>query len=145
MLPLKCLKIVPTANYINTHHLKLNSGNLKGYKMNNSEYLLEVSILSTVLFSHHLCEDEKYFDNLELQEEWFLVPFHRIIVRAINHHKMKCEPIYEEFIADSLLKRNQLDFTLWNAIISANPFSKQNFETYLNKLKEPKKSAHWDI
>lgn len=113
--------------------------------MTNSEYLLEVSILSTVLFSHHLCEDEEYFNDVELYEEWFTVPFHKIIVKAINHHKMKHEPTYEEFIADSLSKRGQLDIALWSAIISATPFSKRNFEKFLDKLKEPKKSAHWDI
>jgi hypothetical protein len=57
--------------------------------MKNSEYLIEVSILSTVLFAHHQNKDEEYFNNFELQEEWFQVHFHKIVVRAINHHKMK--------------------------------------------------------
>lgn len=108
--------------------------------MNNTEYMTEVSILSTVLFSHHQKEHEEYFNNLELYEEWFIVPFHKIIVRAINHNRQKCMPIYEEFIADSLSKRGQLDFELWTRIISANPFSKVLFEVYLEALKGGKKS-----
>lgn len=108
--------------------------------MKNSEYLIEISILSTVLFAHHQCKDEEYFNNIELYEEWFLVPFHRIIVKAINHHKAKCEPIYEEFIADSLSRRGQLNAELWFRIISANPFSKVLFEQYLETLKSGKKS-----
>lgn len=113
--------------------------------MKQNEYFLEISILSTVLFAHHQCKDEEYFNDLELQEEWFLVPFHRIVVRAINHHKAKCEPIFEEFIADSLSRRNQLDFELWLNIISANPFSRVLFEQYLETLKKPKKSLHQGI
>jgi len=113
--------------------------------MTNSEYLIEVSILSTVLFAHHQCKDEEYFNSLELQEEWFLVPFHKIIVKAINHHRAKCEPTYEEFIADSLSRRGQLDFELWTRIISANPFGKPNFERYLEVLQKPKTSLYYEV
>ena len=113
--------------------------------MTNAEYLIEVSILSTVLFAHHQCKDEEYFNNLELQEEWFLVPFHKIIVKAIHHHKAKSEPTYEEFIADSLSKRGQLDFELWTKIISANPFSKVLFEQYLETLQKPKTSLYYEV
>lgn len=113
--------------------------------MKNSEYLIEVSILSTVLFAHHQEQHEEYFNNLELQEEWFLIPFHKIIVKAINHHKMKAEPIYEEYIADSLSKRGQLDFELWITIISANPFSKVLFEKYLETLQKPKTSLYYEV
>jgi len=113
--------------------------------MKNSEYLIEVSILSTVLFAHHQCKDEQYFNELELQEEWFLISFHKIIVRAINHNKAKSEPIYEEFIADSLSKRGQLDFELWTTIISANPFSKVLFEQYLETLQKPKVSLYYEV
>jgi len=105
--------------------------------MTHTDYLMEISILSTVLFAHHQCNEKEYFNHLELQEEWFNLPFHRIIVRAINHHKAKGEPVYEEFIAESLFRRGQLDFQLWTAIISANPFSKALFEQYLNKMKKP--------
>jgi len=131
-------------NWTLSPHKPINHSS-KEQQMTNNEYLLEVSILSTVLFAHHQCKDEQYFNDLELKEEWFIVPFHRIIIKAINHHRMKCEPIYEEFIADSLSKRGQLDFSLWSTIISANPFSKNIFEMYLSKLKEPKQSAHWDV
>lgn len=113
--------------------------------MKNSEYLMEVSILSTVLFAHHLHTDEEYFNSLELQEEWFLIPFHKIVVKAINHNKAKNEPIYEEFIADSLSIRGQLDFALWTTIISANPFSKVLFEKYLETLKKPKTSLYYEV
>ena len=113
--------------------------------MKNNEYFIEVSILSTVLFAHHQCKDEEYFNNLELKEEWFLIHFHKIIVRAINHNKAKALPIYEEFIADALSIRGQLDFELWTTIISANPFSKVLFEKYLETLQKPKTSLYYEV
>jgi len=112
----------------------------KEMHMTNSEYLLEIAILSTVLFSHHSNNEEEFFNDLELYEEWFSHPYHKIIIKAINHHKAKGEPTYEEFIADSLAKRGQLDHNLWLAIISASPFSRVQFEKYLEVMKEPNKS-----
>ena len=113
--------------------------------MTNTDYLIEVSVLSTVLFAHQQYSEEEFFTSFELQEEWFLIPFHRLVVKTINHTKAKGLPIYEEFIVEELQKNNALDFQLWTAIISGNPFSRVGFETYVKSLMKPKTSLHQGI
>jgi len=113
--------------------------------MTDSEYYIELSILSTVLFSYHQEEHEKYFDEIELKDDWFLNPFHKLVVRAINYNKSKNIPYQEEYICDILGKYNQLNTDLWLKIISANPFSPYLFKRYLEQLKAPKLSEHQGI
>ena len=104
--------------------------------MTNTEYLIELSMLSTVLFAHHQYKDEQYFNDLELQEEWFQIPFHRLVVKNINYNKQLKLPTYEEFICESLIQDGIMDGDLWLKIIGANPFSKVLFEKYLVNLEK---------
>lgn len=113
--------------------------------MTNTKYLMEVSILSTVLFAHHQFTNEDYFANIELQEEWFSIPFHKLVVKTINHSRATSKPIYEEFIAEELLENRIMDNQRWLNIINANPFSRHNFEVYLEQIKQPNTSLHQGI
>jgi len=113
--------------------------------MTNTDYLIETSILSTVLFAHHQYNNEAYFSNYELNEEWFSIQFHKLIVKTINSNRAIGLPLTEDYIAEQLLKNNIMNRDLWLTIISANPFGKANFDTYLEQLKGAKKAQIGDI
>ena len=105
--------------------------------MTNIDCMIETSILSTVLFAHHQYTDEAFFNNYELQEEWFSIHFHKLIVKTINNNRAIGLPLSEEYIAEQLLNNNIMNRDLWLKIIEANPFGKANFDTYLEQLKKP--------
>ena len=113
--------------------------------MTNQEYLIECSIISTFVFSHHSNDNEKYLHSIDLREEYFLTHFHKLIVKEINDNKMKCIPIYSEYIEDQLRNNGTLDYQLWENILNANPFGKALFDSYFNTLKEPKKSLCYEV
>ncbi len=108
--------------------------------MTNTEFLIEKSIISTVLFSHHSCKDEDFFNSVELQEEWFSDYFHKLVVKAINHNKSLGLSTSEDFIAERMAEFGTLNYNQWIDLISANPFSSILFNVYLDELKGSKKS-----
>lgn len=113
--------------------------------MTQTEYDLERSILSTILFSHHQFKDEEFFNNVELKEEYFQHHFHKLIVKQINHNKALVIPFQEEYICDTMAENGTLDHNQWLNIMATNPFGKSLFEVYYNKLQHPKTSLHLGV
>ena len=110
--------------------------------MTQTEYDIEKSILSTVLFSHHQFKDEEFFNNIELKEENFQLYFHKLVVKQINHNKALSLPYQEEYIGSSLANLGVIEMEYWLSIINANPFGKPLFEIYYAKFVKPKTSLH---
>jgi len=112
--------------------------------MTNLEYVIEKSIISTILFSHHQKEDEDYFNNIELKEEHFTDHFHKLVVKQINHNKAKGLNTHEDFITEAMSVNGTLTNQMLE-IMTANPFSRHLFEVYYNQISKPKLSKHWEI
>lgn len=112
--------------------------------MTNIEYLIEKSILATVLFSNHQKEHESFFENFELKEEYFQDHFHRLVAKQINHNRSIGLSTQDEYIVDAMDKTGTLTNQMIE-ILSANVFSKHLFEVYYRQLTKPKLSQHWDI
>lgn len=108
--------------------------------MYSSNYYLETSILSSVLFAHNQCRDEQFFYDVELKEEYFTNQFHKIVVRQINENKVKNIPIQDDYVCQELAKKRIIDDNLYTNIMMANPFSKYLFEKYYANMKKGDKS-----
>ena len=100
----------------------------------SNRYYTELSVLSTILFSHHT-EHEEYFNSYKLELDWFDTPFHKDVIKAVNFNKKKNIPHQEEYIADLLAKHNKMYPELWFTILSANPFSRPLFDKYIESIK----------
>ena len=112
--------------------------------MTQTEYDIEKSILSTVLFSHHQFKDEEFFSNVELYEEHFQDNFHKLVVKQINHNKAKGLSIQEDYITEAMGVNGTLTSQMIE-IMNTNPFGRPLFEEYYKALNKPKLSNHWDI
>ena len=110
----------------------------------NNRYYTELSVLSTILFSHHT-QHEEYFNNYRLELDWFDTPFHKDVVKAINFNKSKNIPHQEEYISELLNKHNKLDHKLWFTVIAANPFSRPSFDKYIENIKRNHKNKAGDV
>lgn len=112
--------------------------------MSNLDYSIEKSILSTIMFSHHQKDDEEFFNNAELYEEFFSDRFHKLVVKQINHNKALGLSFQEEFITEAMKDNGTLTNQMLE-IMSANPFGKHLFEVYYKLMSRPKLSSHMDI
>lgn len=112
--------------------------------MTNLEYSIEKSLLSTILFAHHQKEDESYFNTLELKEELFKNPFHRLVAKQINHNRALGLSTQDEFITEAMAQNGTLTNQMLE-IMTANPFSRHLFQRYYSSLKKVSLKSHWDI
>jgi len=103
----------------------------------------ERTVLSTALFADVF--DIDYAAHQELREEWFTDPFHRLVVKYINH--AKANGLVDEMIVQDAMARDRvLDQHKFIDIVSANPLgSEQSFLLAIEKIRGVKKSQHEDI
>lgn len=88
---------------------------------------IERSVIASIIFEPEL------FENVELNDYDFYLPFHQYAFRAIGELHKEEKPIEEEFIRSKLLKAGKFDEVAMLDLLSANPIS--NVAAYVSEIK----------
>lgn len=106
---------------------------------------VERALLSTFIYKD-LSPISDTLDRLELKEEWFRDPLHKIIAKCLIWLKKNEKGIDEVIVINYITKNNKVDLEKWMLVLAANSFgSKETIEAYIALLKKHNKRNAFEI